>query len=152
MELKDLKPLAHQACKSILTEKLAALQTSLAQYQEAANNETKSSMGDKYETGRAMLMLEKEKLAGQMSVINSQLAHLSHIAPHAVHQEVKEGALIETNQGVYYASVSIGKLDLEGRSIFCLSMAAPMAKALSGKKEGDRVSFNGREVTIIQVL
>ena len=34
--------------------------------QEAANEEGKSSVGDKYETGRAMMQIERDKAAQQL--------------------------------------------------------------------------------------
>ena len=38
--------------------------------QNALNSETKSSAGDKHETGRAMLQLEMEKASQQLAVVD----------------------------------------------------------------------------------
>ena len=52
---------------ALINEKIRELESADKEAQRAANNETKSSAGDKYETGRAMMHLEKERIASQMT-------------------------------------------------------------------------------------
>ena len=49
--------------KIILNEKISNLNKDINSLKESQKNDTKSSMGDKYETGRAMIQLELEKLS-----------------------------------------------------------------------------------------
>ena len=58
------------------------------------------------------------------------------------------GSLVTTNEGVYYFSVSLGKVLLDGQLFFALSMASPIGKALAGRKAGDEVLFMGRKIRI----
>lgn len=64
----------------------------------ASNNDTKSSMGDKYETSREMLQQEINRLLSQQSEVNNQLDVLQNIntKPSAV---VGLGAYVETSMG-----------------------------------------------------
>ena len=48
-------------------ERIAATQEAIYTAQLSANEETKSSAGDKYETGRAMAQLEIEKNTAQLA-------------------------------------------------------------------------------------
>ena len=48
-------------CEAFVSEKIDSLERGLESHQKALASETKSSAGDKHETGRAMLQLEMEK-------------------------------------------------------------------------------------------
>ena len=45
-----------QHCQEMIDGQIAELSNEIAKVEESAANETKSSMGDKYETGREMMM------------------------------------------------------------------------------------------------
>ena len=62
MDLATLKLKVHQKCSHLAFTKIEGLKSELKSLQEAYNADIKSSVGDKYETGRSMIMLEKEKL------------------------------------------------------------------------------------------
>ena len=55
----------HSHCLQILNQKIEELSNALNTATESANNETKSSAGDKHETARAMMQIEQEKLGKQ---------------------------------------------------------------------------------------
>ena len=50
-----------------LLQKIELLQQNIDEIQAAANEETKSSAGDKYETSREMLRQEREKYSRQLA-------------------------------------------------------------------------------------
>ena len=54
-------------CKSVVNNRLQTVEAVLSSNQKALQTETKSSAGDKHETGRAMLQLEMEKAGQQLS-------------------------------------------------------------------------------------
>ena len=58
---QQLKKKLYMACECYLQLRFDALKERLDDINESLASETKSSAGDKYETGRAMLHLEKEK-------------------------------------------------------------------------------------------
>ena len=67
---------------SVSSEKLKTqinfIQTQLGELKEANTNETKSTAGDKHETGRAMVHLEQEKLYSQLGQFQKQFSLLQH--------------------------------------------------------------------------
>ena len=67
-----LKEQLYYLCKSYVNDRLETIEDILSSNQKALQSETKSSAGDKHETGRAMLQLEMEK-AGQQLVGVSQM-------------------------------------------------------------------------------
>ena len=63
--MSEIKKQLYQKILSIANDRVSNLKRIILETQESANNETKSSAGDKHETGRAMAQLETEKLNNQ---------------------------------------------------------------------------------------
>lgn len=147
----ELKELLIKKCTSIIEQKLKNVDIELQEIQKSANEETKSSAGDKYETGRAMLMLEKEKLAGQQSQLLQQLKPLKTIDVKRRCGKVELGAVIYTEGNNYFISSSIGKIAVGGDAFLAISALAPIAQAMLGKEPGDSFTFNKVVVSIDSV-
>ncbi|MEQ9007846.1 MAG: hypothetical protein RLP12_08185 [Ekhidna sp.] len=115
---------------------------------ESAIAETKSSMGDKYETGREMMMQERNKLNKQLDICVHQLTALNAIDLDKIYTEVRHGALVETNKGLFFISVALGALEKEKVKFFAISGEAPIAKQMIGKKRNDNFYFNNQQYNI----
>ncbi|MDF7813478.1 3-oxoacyl-ACP synthase [Hymenobacter sp. YC55] len=146
-----IKPLLHAACAAFVAERIEAAQAAMLTAQESANSETKSSAGDKYETGRAMAQEERNRNAVQLQQALQLQGELARINPEVVSDAVRPGALVDTSMGCFYISISAGKLTVDGQDYFAVSAAAPVAAALTGKRAGEDVVFNGKKVQIQQV-
>ena len=68
MELTDLKKEVIKKIDLLLDEKIFTLVSTIKLTQEASNNNTKSTAGDKHYTERAMAQLEIEKLQKQLNI------------------------------------------------------------------------------------
>lgn len=130
-----------------LSKKIDEVDKSLKDLQSSANQESRSSMGDKYETGRSMALLEKEKLHSLYENLTSQYKILSQIKP-KVSEKVESGTIIFTKGNLFLVSVPLGNIEFEGKKIFLLSPTAPLATAVSGLKEGDPYVFQGKREKI----
>ncbi len=143
-DLTGLKKHVHQALLERIKSDIALLNDALREVQLSANNETKSSAGDKYETGRAMAQLEIEKLSGSLSEKERALAFvnalslepLAHVAP---------GALVKTSSGLFYLSVNGGEIITPAGVVRCISTASPLGTAIKGKTTGDTFALMQRE-------
>jgi transcription elongation GreA/GreB family factor len=138
----ELKRIVHQACIELLEKKIESIKTEVDAVQESAISDTKSSMGDKYETGREVMMQERNRLSSQMDLFTDQLTRLNALVPDKKHNEVRQGSLVRTDKAIFYLSVAIGQLNVNDKQIFAISSAAPLAKGMIGKKEKDSFSFN----------
>lgn len=134
-----------------VNDRITVIKKALQSVQEAANQETKSSAGDKYETGRAMMHLEKEKLSGQMAEALKMKQALDVINPEKTWERAELGALVQTAQASYFLSVSLGKLEVAGQTVFAISPASPIGRQLLGKKVGDTIQFGGKIMEITEV-
>ncbi len=146
-----LKTTIHQHCLQVLVDKQIVLQEALAQATEAANQDSKSSAGDKHETGKAMMQLEQEKLGQQIQDIESQIEQTKKINPTIVHDTIKLGTLVTTNHGVFYVAIGLGKIEIAGTAYFAISPQSPIGLQMMGKKIGEGFEVNGRSYNLLRI-
>lgn len=116
----------------------------------ASNNDTKSSMGDKYETGREMLQQEINNLTRQLNETLNQQALLQKIISEPS-LKVQNGALVKTDKGLFYVSVSLGEIILDNQKIMTVSIESPLIKAMLGKKEKEVFAINNIQQIIEKI-
>lgn len=120
--------------------------------QKSLLSETKSSAGDKHETGRAMLQLEREKAGNQLAEIKKVKEILDKIDIGKTSQTVGIGSIVYTSNLNYFISISAGQLKYKGDIFFAISPATPIGKLLLFKKVADIISFNSQEFKILEIL
>lgn len=135
--------------KSKLSEKAHNFEKLISETR-ASSNDTKSSMGDKYETGREMLQQEINNLQLQLNEVLKQQDFLKTILPKQS-DKAEKGAIIKTEKGLFFISVSLGEISLENQKIICISPESPLAKAMSGKQNNDFFSLNNINQKIIEI-
>jgi transcription elongation GreA/GreB family factor len=119
--------------------------------QAAANEESKSSVGDKYETGRSMMQIEGEKAAHQLAEATRLKEMLYQISPEKRSGKIGSGSLVITNTRKIFISIGIGRIDFNGEEILVVAPTSPLGKALMGCSVNDRVAFNGESMVILDV-
>ena len=147
----DFKQTLFLFCQAFVEGRIARIQKGISSIQEALVSETKSSAGDKHETGRAMLQLEREKLGQQLSEIEKVKQILVKVPTEKSASIIGLGDLVKTSQADYYLAISAGEFKGKKRSVFCISMATPIGRLLVGKSVGDVAIFNGQEIKILKI-
>lgn len=147
----ELKAKLHLHCRQVVDERIAGAKATIAETRKAAEQDTKSSAGDKYETGREMLQQEQNKASLQLMELLKLRKVLDELNPARVCKVVESACLLQTDKGSFYFSVSLGQVSLEGRSYMVISPVAPLARLLTGKKVGEQVQLNGR-IYLIEAL
>ena len=132
----------------LIAGRIAAARQAADQAQQAANQEEKSSAGDKYETGRAMGHLQKEMHTRQQAEHEREHAALLRVPTDAFCTPPLPGAFIQCTDIAFFIGAGLGKQSVNGQTILFLSPAAPLAKTLLDKKTGDEFTFNGRTLRI----
>jgi hypothetical protein len=145
------KPLLLAHCQQYIAQRLGTITDAQAAIRQALNEETKSTAGDKHETGRAMMQLEQEKLSAQLAEVQQLRQVLDRTQLFDLPPGIGEGSLVLTSQGNYFIAISAGKVELEGRLYYLVSLASPIGAALAGKQAGDSVPFRGQNITIQEV-
>ncbi|MEJ5106409.1 hypothetical protein [Chryseobacterium sp. MYb328] len=126
--------------KTKLADKIQYFENLIAETR-ASNNDTKSSMGDKYETGREMLQQEINNLQRQLNEVLNQQAILQKITSDPS-EKVQNGALVKTDKGLFYIAASMGEFLCDNKKIMTVSAESPLVKAMFGKKMGETFTIN----------
>lgn len=146
-----LKEHLYHHCVSILTERIEQAEIAMQDAQDSANSETKSSAGDKYETGRAMAHLDKERHTRRHAAALDELTRLQRLNPDCVMTEIESGALVQTSVGWYYLTVGIGEIEFEDTVVQVISPESPIGAFLLELEVGDADDFRGREIEVLSV-
>lgn len=138
-----LKAKLYDHCWEYAMERLRGIQSSIALARESANDDSKSSAGDKHETGRSMAQLEQEKLSVQLQEAEKLVQALHAIERGKISSVISVGALVCTDHGSYFISISAGKVLIDGEMYFAVSPASPIGLALC--RSGSQTAFNFKE-------
>lgn len=136
---------------NLIDSRISEINAAIILLKESRDNESKSSAGDKYETGRAMAQIELDKLQQQLQHQINLRAEVAKIQPDLLNESISFGSLVSTNTGLYFLSVGLGKLQLNDQEIYVISLASPVGKALKGAKAGDSIPYNGQNIQILSI-
>lgn len=142
----------YQLCLAFIEKRIATATEALEQAQEASNDDTKSSAGDKFETGREMAQQDINRNKQLLADAKQQKSVLLALADVFETSKVRSGSLVITNNGNFYISISAGQLQLEGKTYFAISAASPIGKLLIGKAAGEQFDFNGKTYLVEQIF
>ena len=101
----NIKEKLYLACNDFLNERHKVVINRIQSIQESLKSETKSSAGDKHETGRAMLQLEREKAGNQLLAIEQQQKVLKRISVQNSTDVVRLGSVVETDKKKFYLAI-----------------------------------------------
>jgi transcription elongation GreA/GreB family factor len=149
--MSQLKEQLYLLCADYLKSREIEIKKLIEDAREAANNETKSSAGDKYETGREVMQQEIDLNLGRLNEVNKLKLALDRIPHDQKNETAQPGAVVHTSVGNYYIAISAGTLKIDGTTYFVISSAAPIGIQLAGKKAGDQFLFNGKQFIIKSV-
>lgn len=135
----------------MLLQRIAEGEKAMLDAQEAANSEEKSSMGDKYETGRAMSQLARDMSAKQVFENKQELANLLKLENTKTDKTIVQGSVVIANGKVFFIAVGLGVIDFNGMQVTVLSPKAPLANLMLGKKAGDLFELNKKQFAIEQI-
>lgn len=147
MNLKDKAEIYTQLIQQLdfaINEAKLTLQNTI----EARNNESKSTAGDKYETGRAMMQIEQQQNEIQLNKLNTLKAQLRLIKINKEHKKASLGSLIQTNNGAFFLAIPFGKISYKNTDYHVISLASPLGKQLLDKKPNDTFTFLEKEYLI----
>ena len=147
-----LKKTLFQHCADHLNNSLGLFDQRKSDLLVALASESKSSAGDKHETGRAMLQLEREKLGEQLKETERKLKLLLPLENHLSTKTITVGSVVKTDQLSYYIAVSTPALEIDKTTYYCISSKSPIGKLLLGKKVGEAISFNHRISNITEII
>ena len=152
MKNQSIKTQLLQLCNQSLETRLQSVLAVIEDIKQSLQSETKSSAGDKHETGRAMLQLEREKAGHQLAEIEKTKQILSKINTESTSKNIGLGSVVFTTTSNYFISISAGELQVEGDTFYAISASTPIGQLLLGKSIGDEVVFRNMSFKITKIL
>lgn len=143
------KSILIRTLQKLMEEKLVTIDKLISDLR-SSNTDTKSSMGDKYETSREMLNQEINRLLNQKKIIVKQ-KNIANNLKENIYNKVKFGSLISSDFGSIFISVSLGELELNGEKIIAISEESPLAGNLLGLQKGDSFEINKKKYQILSL-
>jgi transcription elongation GreA/GreB family factor len=117
----------------------------------SANEEGKSSAGDKYETARAMGQLDREMNGRMYEQARQERLSLDKIDTETLFTKVAFGALVETTMGYFFVAIGAGIIDLDAKKFMTISPQAPIGQLIMGKTAAETFDFRGKTHKIIAI-
>lgn len=150
--MTSIKQQLHNKCLAYVHERIATAQEAIQIAQQSANEETKSSAGDKYETGRAMAQLEIEKNTVQLGEAKKLKQILDQISIERESSVISLGSIVFTNQGNFFIAISAGQFVIDSKTYFAISPNSPIGQKVIGLRAHDSFLFNDKEYKVSKIL
>lgn len=131
--------------------RLEAIEKNIQAAQDAANEETKSSAGDKYETGRAMAQNDRDLYSRQKIEVLQELEILKQINTEKTYSKCLTGALVNCSLGTVFIANSVGFVECQGQKVMVTSINSPIGQALYGLSAGQTAAFREKNIEILKV-
>ena len=150
--MSTLREQLYGHCLQLINLRVENARRAMEAAEEAMANETKSSVGDKYETGRAMMQIEREKHKVQLLKTLQLRKELQVVrqAPTDTRQ-IRMGQLVLTDTGYSFLAIGLGKVLFNEQTFFVISASSPIGRQLLGQSVGDQIKLNQRQINILQI-
>ncbi|HVS91201.1 MAG TPA: hypothetical protein VHE59_04155 [Mucilaginibacter sp.] len=149
--MNELKEKLYKACIDSVVKRINEAKQAINDANEAATEESKSSAGDKYETGREMMQQETARNLLQLNEANKLMVSLNQLNHNTVSSTADAGSLVLTDNGKFYIAVSAGSISIDNETYFAVSPVSPIGQKLMGRKPGDGFSLNGKNYKVEKV-
>lgn len=147
----NIKQQLYKRCEDFLNQRFKVVQETIADLQNSLQSETKNSAGDKHETGRAMLQLEREKAGNQLAEIQKLQEAFQKINSQSKHTRVALGSVVKTTQSHYFIAISAGEIVIDDTVFYAISPVTPIAQLLLSKQVGNEITFRETSFTIKEI-
>ncbi|TDB61356.1 transcription elongation factor [Arundinibacter roseus] len=135
---------------TILDARMAASRVAMQAAQESANDQSKSSAGDKYETSRSMGQLDRNMHARQFEQARQDRTILERLSTQlpVPAMRVVQGSLVLSATHYFFLAVGEGVVKVGDKTILAISVASPIGKLLYGRQVGETFLFQGKKSTV----
>jgi len=135
------KELLKKECCFVLKKRSINSNSAMQDSQESANNQEKSSAGDKYETSRAMGQIDRDMYAYQLLEAEKDMNIITNLEIDKINQVIKPGSVFEINSQLIFVAIGLGTILVNNISVLVISYKSPLYEQLKFKSVGDLVFF-----------
>jgi transcription elongation GreA/GreB family factor len=138
--------------QTLLQDKIDIYQDLINSLTEDAQNDAKSSAGDKHETTLSKLHIEQEKIANKLKEALEQQAILSKLDIEQVTTNVVLGSLVQTNHLTVFVCTALPKITVDNQTVFAISPQSPLGIQLMHKAVNSEFPVNNVTYKILEIL
>ena len=106
---------------------------------------------DRYDSFRAQLMRKRDMLAQQLASVEEELRFLRQFKQAGISTKVGLGSLVVLESQILYILAGIGKVEIEGTTVYVVSPVVPLVTVMQGLKKGDSFNFRGTIMRIVDI-
>jgi hypothetical protein len=139
------KELLKKECGFVLKKRSINSNSAMQDSQESANNQEKSSAGDKYETSRAMGQIDRDMYAYQLLETEKDMNIITNLEIDKINQVIKPGSVFEINSQLIFVAIGLGTILVNNISVLVISYKSPLYEQLKFKTVGDLVFFKNEK-------
>ena len=136
----------------LLQDKIDIYQDLILSLTEDAQNDAKSSAGDKHETTLSKLHIEQEKIANKLKEALEQQVILSKLDITQVSNNVVLGSLVITNHLTVFVCTALPKITVDNQTVFAISPQSPLGVQLMHKTIKAEFLVNQVSYKILEIL
>lgn len=138
--------------QTLLQDKIDIYQDLINSLTEDAQNDAKSSAGDKHETTLSKLHIEQEKIAYKLNEAFEQQAILSKLNSEQPSNKVILGSVVITNHLTVFISTALPKIMIDNRAVFAISPQSPLGIQLMHQTVHSEFLVNKVTYKILEIL
>ena len=146
--MKNIKELICDELIFIQKQKIKSLELLINSTKESRDTANKSSAGDKHETSRAKIQTEIDNFSRQLNLAINNLHVIEQLDNSKKYNLVTQGSLITTDNGIFFISIGIGKLEIKSNNYFIISLLSPIGSAMKGLSKNEKFTFRGIKYSI----
>jgi transcription elongation GreA/GreB family factor len=149
--MQEIKNALLDNCIKYVKERINTAESALEDNRAGLELDSKSSAGDKYETAREIVQQEVIRNELLLTEAHAMEAVLSRINVDNSFTTIQNGSLAITNHGSFFFAIAVGKVEINKKDYFIISISSPLGQAFKDKQAGDKVVFNGKTYQIKDV-
>ena len=146
--MKNIKELICDELIFIQKQKIKSLELLINSTKESRDTANKSSAGDKHETSRAKIQTEIDNYSRQLNLAINNLHVIEQLDNSKKYNLVTQGSLINTDNGIFFISIGIGKLEIKSNNYFIISLLSPIGSVMKGLSKNETFLFRGIKYSI----
>ena len=123
---------------------------SLATYETTTDLDEESTIDLDDQSHQADAQEMRMELNEKLKMEQDDLRHINSLK-FRTSEEIKEGAVVETKEAIYFIGFTFAPIALEDKSIFGVSLEAPVFNNNEGKKKGDELVLKDTKQKILNI-
>lgn len=148
----ELKKVLLAECFRMQREIVNNARLAMVDAQESVLENEDSTEEKIFDSYREEMQNKRDMFAKQYEKVLEELALLNKVEPQKVYDIAAFGTVVITEAQSLFVSISLGQIKIGDKIYFAVSPAAPLFKALSGKKKGDTFMFRDKSIKILDVF